>query len=70
LFALAASVLFGLSQALQFVAGGLESLDGIPSQAWLALPYLATIVAVLLSRGSRYPGAVGIPWRRETAGRA
>jgi ABC-type uncharacterized transport system permease subunit len=70
LLVLAASALFGLSQALQFVAGRIEFLDSVPSQAWLALPYLATIVAVLLSRGSRYPAAVGIPWRREAAGRA
>jgi ABC-type uncharacterized transport system permease subunit len=68
--ALAASVLFGLSQALQFVAGQLDRLDGVPDQVWLAVPYVATILAVLLSRGSRYPSAVGIPWRRAAAGRA
>ncbi|MFT7473893.1 MAG: ABC-type uncharacterized transport system permease subunit [Verrucomicrobiales bacterium] len=68
--ALATSVLFGLSQALQFVAGQLDRLDAVPDQVWLALPYVATILAVLLSRGSRYPSAVGIPWRREVAGRA
>ena len=70
LLVLAASSLFGLSQALQFVAGRIEFLDGVPSQVWLALPYVATILAVLFSRGSRYPAAVGIPWRREVAGRA
>ena len=70
LLALATSALFGLSQALQFIAGQVDLLDGIPHQVWLALPYVATVLAVLLSRGSRYPAAVGIPWRRETAGRA
>ena len=59
--------LYGL---LQFVAERIEFLDGVPSQVWLALPYVATILAVLFSRGSRYPAAVGIPWRREVAGRA
>ena len=68
--ALATSTLFGLSQALQFVAGQVDLLDGVPDQVWLALPYVATVLAVLLSRGSRYPSAVGIPWRREAAGRA
>lgn len=68
--ALATSALFGLSQALQFVAGQVDLLDGVPDQVWLALPYVATVLAVLLSRGSRYPSAVGIPWRREAAGRA
>ena len=68
--ALATSTLFGLSQALQFIAGRMDLLDGVPHQVWLALPYVATVLAVLLSRGSRYPSAVGIPWRREAAGRA
>jgi simple sugar transport system permease protein len=67
---LAASALFGLSQSLQFVAGQLDFLEDVPDQVWLALPYVATILAVLLSSGSRYPAAVGIPWRREAAGRA
>jgi len=67
---LAASSLFGLSQALQFIAGQLDILDSVPDQVWLALPYVVTILAVLLSRGSRYPAAVGIPWRRAVAGRA
>ncbi|MDE0236143.1 MAG: ABC transporter permease [bacterium] len=69
-WALAVSALFGLSQALQFVAGRVDLTEGVPSQVWLALPYVATVLAVLLSRGSRYPAAVGIPWRREAAGRA
>ena len=59
--------LFGLSQALQFVAGLIDFFDSVPEQAWLALPYIITIAAVLLSRGSRYPAAVGIPWREPAA---
>lgn len=64
---LAASALFGLTNALQFVAGQIDLLDGVPEQVWLALPYVATVLAVMLSTGSRYPAAVGIPWRRASA---
>ncbi len=59
--------LFGLSQALQFVAGLIDFFDSVPQQVWLALPYIITIAAVVLSRGSRYPAAVGIPWREPAA---
>ncbi len=59
--------LFGLSQALQFVAGLIDFFDAVPQQVWLALPYIITIAAVVLSRGSRYPAAVGIPWREPAA---
>ena len=59
--------LFGLSQALQFVAGLINFFDSVPDQVWLALPYIITIAAVVLSRGSRYPAAVGIPWREPAA---
>ena len=59
--------LFGLSQALQFVAGLIDFFDSVPDQVWLALPYIITIAAVVLSRGSRYPAAVGIPWREPAA---
>lgn len=55
--------LFGLSQALQFVAGLVSFFEPVPDQFWLALPYIVTVAAVAVSRGSRYPAAVGIPWR-------
>ena len=62
------AALFGLSQALQFVSGLIDFFDVVPDQVWLALPYIVTIAAVVLSRGSRYPAAVGIPWREPLAG--
>ena len=43
------------------------SSTSVPDQVWLALPYIVTIAAVVLSRGSRYPAAVGIPWREPAA---
>ena len=62
------AALFGLSQALQFVSGLIDFFDVVPDQVWLSLPYIVTIAAVVLSRGSRYPAAVGIPWREPLAG--
>lgn len=61
---LAASLLFGLAQSLQFVAGGISFLQGVPSELWLASPYVATVIAIVFAPGSRYPAAVGIPHRK------
>lgn len=61
---LAASLFFGVAQSLQFVAGRVGFLSAIPSQFWLMTPYLVTVVAVVVARGSRYPAAIGIPYRR------
>lgn len=63
LIVLAAS-LFGLTQAFQFIGRRLDLLAEVPAQLWLALPYLLTITMVTLAAGSRYPAAVGIPYRR------
>jgi simple sugar transport system permease protein len=59
---------FGLTQGLQFLAGQLTALAFLPRQFWVALPYLVTVLAVVFAPGSRYPAAVGIPYR--VAGRA
>lgn len=59
---------FGLTQGLQFLAGQLTALGFVPTQFWVALPYMVTVVAVVFAPGSRYPAAVGIPYR--TLGRA
>ena len=67
--ALAISLLFGISQALAFAAEQISFLDPVPRDFWYALPYIVTIIAVLLSRGARYPSAVGIPWREPTYGK-
>ncbi len=67
--ALAVSWLFGISQALRSAAEQIAFLDPVPVDFWSALPYIVTIIAVLVSRGSRYPAAVGIPWREPSTSR-
>ena len=62
----AASLLFGVSQALQFQADRLGPLAEIPPNLLIAAPYVVTIVAVVVARASRYPAAVGIPFRPST----
>lgn len=57
------ALLFGVTTALQFQAQSLGVLAELPSEAWLALPYLVTIVAVVVAKSSRYPNACGIPFR-------
>ena len=54
---------FGLTQALQFLAGQVSALAFLPRQFWVALPYLITVLAVVFAPGSRYPAALGIPFR-------
>lgn len=62
----AACILFGVAQALQFESQNLGVLSHIPSDFVLSIPYLVTILAVIAARGSRYPAATGIPFQRET----
>jgi len=56
-----AALLFGVTQALQFQQIGF--LSHVPSEVMIMLPYLVTIAAVFVARGSRYPAAVGVPFR-------
>jgi general nucleoside transport system permease protein len=58
-----ASLLFGVAQALQFQSQNLGPLKHVPPEMMIALPYAVTIVAVVFARGSRYPAAIGIPYR-------
>ena len=67
--ALAISLLFGFAQALKPAAQQIAFLDPVPTAFWSALPYIVTIIAVLVSRGARYPAAVGIPWKEPTYGK-
>lgn len=60
---LGASLLFGVSQALQFQADNLGPLSHVPGEFMIALPYAVTILAVVFARGSRYPAGVGVPYR-------
>ncbi len=59
---IAGAALFGVSQALQFQAQSLGVLSALPAEAWLALPYVVTIVAVVAAKSSRYPNACGVPF--------
>jgi simple sugar transport system permease protein len=58
-----AALLFGIAQALQFQSQNIGILSHVPSHVLVALPYVVTIAAVVLARGSRYPAAVGVPFR-------
>ena len=64
---LLAAFLFGLAQALQFQADNISFLSHVPTHVLIALPYFITIVAVIFAAGSRYPAAVGIPFRSARA---
>jgi simple sugar transport system permease protein len=59
----AAALLFGVAQALQFQSQHLGFVSHVPTHVLVALPYIVTIAAVVLARGSRYPAAVGVPFR-------
>jgi general nucleoside transport system permease protein len=63
------ALLFGVSQALQFHAQGLGALGSLPPEAFLALPYLVTIAAVVAAKSSRYPAACGVPFTPAGAAR-
>jgi simple sugar transport system permease protein len=60
---IAGCVLFGVAQALQFQVQNLGPLSHVPSDFVLMFPYAVTIIAVVAARGSRYPAAIGIPYR-------
>ncbi len=58
--------LFGLCDAMQLRLQGTST--GIPYEAFLALPYVVTLVALVVrGRKSRTPSALGIPFDRRVA---
>ena len=58
--------LFGLCDAVQLRLQGTNT--GIPYEVFLALPYVVTLVALVLrGRNSRTPSALGIPFDRRVA---
>lgn len=64
----AAALLFGVAESFAVQAegpppDGIAGLNHIPADFWLMLPYVVTIAAVVFARGSRYPSAVGVPYR-------
>lgn len=60
---------FGVSQAFQFQVNQLGPLAHLPPEFWQAVPYLVTILALAVSRGSQYPAACGVPYVRERTAR-
>jgi general nucleoside transport system permease protein len=64
LWLLLGAFLFGVATSLQFQLQVISALQKIPSEVLLALPYLATIIAVAFSTRARFPAAVGVPYRR------
>jgi ABC-type uncharacterized transport system permease subunit len=64
LAALGVAGAFGFLQALQFRAQTIHWLADVPSEFLLMLPYIGAIVVVAISRGSRYPAALGVAWHR------
>ena len=64
MWALAAALLIGFAEGLQFRFQSL-GLD-LPFQLFIALPYLlALAVLVLVGKGAATPAALGVPYRRE-----
>jgi ABC-type uncharacterized transport system permease subunit len=63
-WAVGACLLFGTAQALQLQVDRIGGLGQVPDDFWLMLPYVITIVAVVFARATRYPAAVGVPYRR------
>jgi general nucleoside transport system permease protein len=59
----AASLLFGVSEALQFQADRIGPLKDVPPDILVMIPYVVTILAVVIARASRYPPAVGLPYK-------
>ena len=60
------ALLFGLCDAVQLRIQGTST--GIPYEVFLALPYVVTLVALVIrGRNSRTPAALGVPFDRSIA---
>ena len=60
-----ASLLFGASLALSTISSMIPALKVIPSQVFNIVPYLVTLVALIIFSGRDYaPKAVGIPYEK------
>jgi general nucleoside transport system permease protein len=60
--ALVATLAFGGLQAFRYVAQANPTLSSLPVEMILATPYVVAIIIVAVSRGSRYPAAMGTYW--------
>ncbi len=63
LLALAGGLIFGAADALQIRLQLIQS--GIPSQLMIALPYILTVLVILVGRARQSPSALTIPYVRE-----
>jgi simple sugar transport system permease protein len=63
LMTIPAAALFGFAESFQYQAQTL-GLEVVPSQLWSMLPYVVTILAVVIGRAARYPAAIGVSYRR------
>lgn len=60
-----ASLLFGASLALSTISSMIPALKAIPSQVFNIIPYLVTLIALVVFSGRDYaPKAVGIPYEK------
>lgn len=60
-----ASVLFGASLALSTISAMVPALKVIPSQVFNIIPYLVTLIALVIFSGRDYaPASVGIPYEK------
>ena len=60
-----ASLLFGTSLALSTISAMTPALKAIPTQVFNIIPYLVTLIALVIFSGREYaPKAVGIPYEK------
>lgn len=61
----AAALLFGTAQALYLFTGGIPFLKALPSEIFNILPYLITLIALVVFSGKNYaPQASGLPYEK------
>ncbi len=60
-----ASILFGASLALSTISAMVPELKAIPSQVFNIMPYLVTLIALVIFSGRDYaPSSVGLPYEK------
>jgi ABC-type uncharacterized transport system permease subunit len=60
---LIASYGFGLASSIQFYNTALPFASGGARYFWVAFPFIATLIALSVSKGARYPAAIGKEFR-------
>jgi len=62
--AILAAALFGFAAALQFQLQSTAAVAFVPRDVWLSVPYVLTLLVVVVTAGAGYPRGVGVPYRR------